>query len=392
MAAAARRAGSATLAGALLLLLLGSPACALRSQDEDWYKVLGVPRTAEPAVIRSAYRKLILKWHPDKNPGKEEETAKQTSRLNNAYEILMNPTERRDFEERFFGAASFRPPPPTEHAAQRGPAAAAHGANGAPAAGARPAAQAPGTGDDSGTEQHEPGQERQSTFDPRKPGSSWRAWRRQAAAARDARNANPGPQTFAEAAWEQAMRSSDAFHSIPNPLEAKHRKSPETAAKRQERQREKADRFEGFRNKQQKRAAMRELRQRARMKEEERRHRRRRAEIAGRLGQDGDATDAAAADPFGAADGGVHASRFSPLDPRTWESPHKLRRSGTRAAADEAEARAPDASRRPSAQFGSGLRQQASRSGSARNAGFKARAPRAGVSAGIPVKNGCFWC
>ncbi len=49
----------------------------------------------------------------DKNPGKEEETAKQTSRLNNAYEILMNPTERRDFEERFFGAASFRPPPAT---------------------------------------------------------------------------------------------------------------------------------------------------------------------------------------------------------------------------------------------------------------------------------------
>ena len=62
-------------------------------------------------------------------------------------------------------------------------------------------------------------------------------------------------------------------------------------------------------------------RQRARMKEEERRHRRRRAEIAGRLGQDGDATDAAAADPFGAADGGVHASRFSPLDPRTWSHP-----------------------------------------------------------------------
>jgi hypothetical protein len=72
MAAAARRAGSATLAGALLLLLLGSPACALRSQDEDWYKVLGVPRTAEPAVIRSAYRKLILKWHPGAGPARAQ--------------------------------------------------------------------------------------------------------------------------------------------------------------------------------------------------------------------------------------------------------------------------------------------------------------------------------
>jgi hypothetical protein len=57
------RAAPAALAGALLLLLCG-PACALRGQDEDWYKVLGVPRTAESSAIRLAYRKLVLKWHP----------------------------------------------------------------------------------------------------------------------------------------------------------------------------------------------------------------------------------------------------------------------------------------------------------------------------------------
>lgn len=57
------RAAPVALAGALLILLC-SPACALRGQDEDWYKVLGVPRTAESSVIRSAYRKLVLRWHP----------------------------------------------------------------------------------------------------------------------------------------------------------------------------------------------------------------------------------------------------------------------------------------------------------------------------------------
>ena len=145
----------------------------------------------------------------------------------------MNPTERRDFDERFFGV-SFRPPVPA--AAPAAPAAssrAAQGAPGAAAAGARPAEQAPGTGDDSGADQHEPGQERQSNFDPRRPGKSWRAWRKHAAAAQDARRANPGPQTFAEAAWEQAMRTSDTFYSRPNPLEAKHRRTPESAARRQ---------------------------------------------------------------------------------------------------------------------------------------------------------------
>jgi len=145
----------------------------------------------------------------------------------------MNPTERRDFDERFFGV-SFRPPAPA--AAPAAPAAssrAAYGAPGAAAAGTRPAEQAPGTGDDSGADQHEPGQERQSNFDPRRPGKSWRAWRKHAAAAQDARRANPGPQTFAEAAWERAMRTSDSFHSRPNPLEAKHRRTPESAARRQ---------------------------------------------------------------------------------------------------------------------------------------------------------------
>jgi len=54
----------AALLSILLALVWMRPARALAGKDEDWYKVLGVPRTAEPSAIRTAYRKLVLKWHP----------------------------------------------------------------------------------------------------------------------------------------------------------------------------------------------------------------------------------------------------------------------------------------------------------------------------------------
>jgi curved DNA-binding protein len=66
--------------------------------ERDFYKVLGVPRTATEAEIRKAYKTLARKHHPDKNPGnpKAEETFKDVS---HAREVLLNKKKRALYDE-----------------------------------------------------------------------------------------------------------------------------------------------------------------------------------------------------------------------------------------------------------------------------------------------------
>jgi DnaJ-class molecular chaperone len=52
----------------------------------DYYKILEVPKTANAAEIKRAYRKLSLKYHPDKNPS--EDAAAKFAALSTAYETL----------------------------------------------------------------------------------------------------------------------------------------------------------------------------------------------------------------------------------------------------------------------------------------------------------------
>ncbi|XP_031351566.1 dnaJ homolog subfamily B member 6-B isoform X2 [Photinus pyralis] len=65
----------------------------------DYYKVLDVPRGASTADIKKAYRKLALKWHPDKNPNNSEDATKKFKEISEAYEVLSDEKKRRVYDQ-----------------------------------------------------------------------------------------------------------------------------------------------------------------------------------------------------------------------------------------------------------------------------------------------------
>jgi curved DNA-binding protein len=65
---------------------------------KDYYKVLGVEKTASADEIKKAYRKLAMKYHPDKNPGNKQAEEK-FKEINEANEVLSDPEKRARYEQ-----------------------------------------------------------------------------------------------------------------------------------------------------------------------------------------------------------------------------------------------------------------------------------------------------
>ena len=62
---------------------------------EKYYKILEIDRNASREEIKRAYRRLAMKWHPDKNQDNKEMAEKQFKEIGEAYEALTNPEKFR---------------------------------------------------------------------------------------------------------------------------------------------------------------------------------------------------------------------------------------------------------------------------------------------------------
>lgn len=71
----------------------------------DYYELLGVDRNASEDALKKAYRKLAVKYHPDKNPGDKNAETK-FKEISQAYDILKDPKKRANYDQ--FGHAAFQ--------------------------------------------------------------------------------------------------------------------------------------------------------------------------------------------------------------------------------------------------------------------------------------------
>ena len=73
--------------------------------DRDYYEILGVSRSASNDEIKKSYRKLAMKYHPDKNSG-DSKSEKKFKEISQAYEILKDPQKKSAYDQ--YGHAAFQ--------------------------------------------------------------------------------------------------------------------------------------------------------------------------------------------------------------------------------------------------------------------------------------------
>jgi curved DNA-binding protein len=72
---------------------------------EDYYKTLGIEKNASAEVIKKAYRKLALKYHPDRNPSDKKGSEEKFKKISEAYAVLSDPEKRQQYDN--YGSEAF---------------------------------------------------------------------------------------------------------------------------------------------------------------------------------------------------------------------------------------------------------------------------------------------
>ena len=75
----------------------------MATTEQNYYEILGTSKDASADDIKRAYRKLALKFHPDKNPDNKKESEEKFKKVSEAYEVLSDPQKRAKYDQ--FGHA-----------------------------------------------------------------------------------------------------------------------------------------------------------------------------------------------------------------------------------------------------------------------------------------------
>ncbi|MBM4381106.1 MAG: DnaJ domain-containing protein, partial [Deltaproteobacteria bacterium] len=76
-------------------------------QKRDYYEVLGVSRHVDAQALKSAYRKVALQYHPDRNPG-DKEAEEKFKEATEAYEVLSDAEKRQRYDQFGHAGAGFQ--------------------------------------------------------------------------------------------------------------------------------------------------------------------------------------------------------------------------------------------------------------------------------------------
>ncbi|KAG5226337.1 dnaJ subfamily member [Salix suchowensis] len=87
----------------------------------DYYKILQVDKTAKDDDLKKAYRKLAMKWHPDKNPNNKKEAEAKFKQISEAYDVLSDPQKRAVYDQ--YGEEGLKGQVPPPGAGGAGPGA-----------------------------------------------------------------------------------------------------------------------------------------------------------------------------------------------------------------------------------------------------------------------------